>query len=166
MINNEKKCMFLPNVDLPNGIYCTTSYEEAINGTDLILHVTPSKVVRSTIKEYQKYVTNQPIVMCSKGFEKDTLLTLDDVVKEEIPNVKLAALAGPSHAEEVSVGVPTAIVIAAEDIKLANEIRDIFMNENLRIYTSEDLTGVELRWSTKKYNCFLCRCCSKFRTRR
>ena len=154
LINNEKKCMFLPGVDLPEGISCYTSYEEAINGSDIILHVTPSKVTRSTIREYKQYVTNQPIVMCSKGFEKDTLLTLDDVVKEEIPNVKLAALAGPSHAEEVSVGVPTAIVIAAEDINLANEIRDIFMNENLRIYTSEDILGVELGGALKNIIAF------------
>lgn len=147
LINNEKKCKFLPNVELPDGIYCTTSYEEAIKNAQIILHVTPSKVVRSSIKEYKKYVTNQTIVMCSKGFEKETLATLDKVVKEELPNTAVAVLSGPSHAEEVSIGIPTAIVIAAEDINLANSLRDIFMNENLRIYTSCDVVGVELRWS-------------------
>ena len=154
LINNEKKCMFLPDVVLPEGIYCSTSYEEVIKDSDIILHVTPSKVVRDTIKEYKKYVTNQIIVMCSKGFEKDSLLTLDEVVKEEIPDVKLAALAGPSHAEEVSIGVPTAIVIASENIKIADEIRDIFMNENLRIYTSTDITGVELGGALKNIIAF------------
>ena len=154
IINNEKKCKFLPDVTLPEGIYCSTSYEDVLKDTDIILHVTPSKVVRSTIKEYKKYVTNQPIVMCSKGFEKESLLTLDKVVKEELPNVKIAALSGPSHAEEVSTGIPTAVVIASENIKLADEIRDIFMNENLRIYTSEDITGVELGGALKNIIAF------------
>ena len=154
LINNERKCKFLPNVELPEKITCTTSYKEAVDGSDIILHVTPSQVVRSTIKEYEKYVTNQPIVMCSKGFEKDTLLTLDEVVKEEIPNAKVLALSGPSHAEEVSVGIPTAIVIAAEDIKLAEELRDVFMNENLRVYTSSDLRGVELGGGLKNIIAF------------
>ena len=154
LINNEKKCKFLPGIDIPNGIYCTTSYEEAINKSDIILHVTPSKVVRSSIKEYKKYVTNQTIVMCSKGFEKETLSTLDKVVEEELPNVNVAVLSGPSHAEEVSIGVPTAIVIAAKNMEIANEIRDIFMNENLRIYTSDDVVGVELGGALKNIIAF------------
>lgn len=154
LINNEKKCKFLPNVSLPDGIYCTTSYEEAISGSEIILHVTPSKFTRNTVKEYKKYVTNQPIVICTKGFEKETLSTLDNVIKEELPNTKIVALSGPSHAEEVSIGIPTAIVIASEDIELANEIRDIFMNENLRIYTSTDIKGVELGGALKNIIAF------------
>lgn len=154
IINNEKKCKFLPGIDLPDGIYCSTSYEEVIKDTEVILHVTPSKVVRDTIKGYKEFVTDQTIVMCSKGFEKETLYNLDDVVKEELPNSKLAILSGPSHAEEVSTGIPTAMVIAAEDINLANEIREIFMNENLRIYTSDDVKGVELGGALKNIIAF------------
>lgn len=154
LINNDKKCKFLPNITLPEGIYCTTSYEEAITGSEIILHVTPSKFTRNTVKEYKKYVTNQPIVICTKGFEKETLSTLDDVIAEEIPNAKIAALSGPSHAEEVSIGIPTAIVIASKDINLANEIRDIFMNETLRVYTSADLKGVELGGALKNIIAF------------
>ena len=73
LINNERKCKFLPEVTLPEGIYCTTSYEEAIKESEIILHVTPSKFIRNTVKEYKKYVTNQTIVICTKGFEKETL---------------------------------------------------------------------------------------------
>ena len=158
LINEEKKCKFLPGVILPDGIYATTSFEEAINGCEIILHVTPSKFTRETIKKYEQYVTNQTIVICTKGFEKSTLLSLDEVFHEELPNVKLAALSGPSHAEEVSREVPTAIVIASEDEKTADRVRDVFMNENLRIYTSTDIRGVELRRCFKKYYCILCRC--------
>ena len=88
LINNERKCKFLPEVTLPEGIYCTTSYEEAIKDSEIILHVTPSKFTRNTVKEYKKYVTNQTIVICTKGFEKETLSSLDEVFKQEIPNLK------------------------------------------------------------------------------
>ena len=154
LINNEKKCKFLPEITLPEGIYCTTSYEEAIKDSEIILHVTPSKFTRNTVKEYKKYATNQTIVICTKGFEKETLSSLDEVFKQEIPNVKLAVLSGPSHAEEVSKAVPTAMVIASEDEKIANELRDIFMNENLRVYTSKDVKGVELGGALKNIIAF------------
>lgn len=155
LINNERKCKFLPEITIPEGISCTTSYEEAIKSAEIILHVTPSKFTRNTVKEYKKYITNQIVVICSKGFEKETLLTLDDVLKEEIKDVKLAVLSGPSHAEEVSKGIPTAMVIASEDEQIANVLRDTFMNENLRVYTSTDVKGAELRRCIKKYNCIL-----------
>ena len=92
LINNEKKCKFLPEVTIPDGVYCTTSYEEAIKDSEIILHVTPSKFTRDTVKKYKEFVTNQIIVICTKGFEKETLSTLDEVIKEEIPNIKLAVL--------------------------------------------------------------------------
>ena len=154
LINNEKKCKFLPEINLPEGIYCTTSYEEAIKDSEIILHVTPSKFTRNTVKEYKKYVTNQTVVICTKGFEKETLSSLDEVFKQEIPNVKLAVLSGPSHAEEVSKAVPTAMVIASEDEEIANKLRDIFMNENLRVYTSKDVKGVELGGALKNIIAF------------
>lgn len=154
LINNERKCKFLPEVTLPEGIYCTTSYEEAIKDSEIILHVTPSKFTRNTVKEYKKYVTNQTIVICTKGFEKETLSSLDEVFKQEIPNLKLAVLSGPSHAEEVSKAVPTAMVIASENEEIANELRDIFMNENLRVYTSKDVKGVELGGALKNIIAF------------
>lgn len=166
LINNDKKCKFLPDIVIPEGVTCSTSYEEVIKESEFILHVTPSKFTRSTVKEYKKYVTNQTIVICSKGFEKESLSTLDEVIKEEIPDVKLAVLSGPSHAEEVSKGIPTAMVIASEEEKIANELRDIFMNENLRVYTSEDMKGVELRRSIKKYHSILCRSNSWYWIRR
>lgn len=154
LINNEKKCKFLPNITLPDGIYCTNSYQEAVEGSELILHVTPSKFTRDTVKKYKEFVTNQPIVICTKGFEKETLSTLDDVIHEELPNNKIVVLSGPSHAEEVSIAVPTAMVIACEDINLANEIREIFMNENLRVYTSTDVKGAELGGALKNIIAF------------
>ncbi len=156
LINNEKKCKFLPNAVIPQDIECKTNYEEVIEGSDLILHVTPSKFTRNIVKEYKKYVDckKQPIIICSKGIEKDTALTLDEVIRQEIPEAKIGALAGPSHAEEVSIGAPTLLVSASEDEEIQRLVQDIFMNEKMRIYTSFDIKGVELGGALKNIIAF------------
>ena len=159
-INEEKKCIFLPNVELPEKIVCTNNYEEAIKDTEIILHVTPSKFVRNTIKGYKDFINpNQILLMCSKGFESGTNLTLDDIIKEELPNIKYGILSGPSHAEEVAIGVPTALVVASEDEEVKTKVANIFKSNLLRIYHTSDVKGVELRWSFEKYYCFLCWSC-------
>ena len=154
LINKEKKCKFLPNVVIPEGIECTTSFKEAIESSSFIIHVTPSKFTRDTVKQYKEYVTNQPIVICSKGFEKDSMLTLDEVIKEEIPNVKIAVLSGPSHAEEVSIAIPTVLVVASEYDSVLKLIQDTFMSDRMRIYTSRDVKGVELGGALKNIIAF------------
>ncbi|MCI8273519.1 MAG: NAD(P)-dependent glycerol-3-phosphate dehydrogenase [Clostridia bacterium] len=154
MINNERKCKFLPNVELPEGIVATTSFEEAIKESDFIIHVTPSKVTRETVKQYKKYVDNQPIVICSKGFEKETLYTLDEVIQEEMPNTKIAVLSGPSHAEEVSIAIPTLLVVASKHDELLKLVQDTFMCDKMRIYTSRDVKGVELGGALKNIIAF------------
>ena len=154
LINKEKKCKFLPNVTLPDGIEATNSYEYAIKGSDFIIHVTPSKFTRDTVKQYKQYVTNQPIVICSKGFEKDSMLTLDEVVQEEIPNAKIAVLSGPSHAEEVSIAIPTVLVVASKYNAVLKLVQDTFMCEKMRIYTSRDVKGVELGGALKNIIAF------------
>ena len=108
LINDERSCKFLKKVRLPENIYSYNSFKETIEDTEIILHVTPSKFVRDILKQYKEYIKEQPLIMCSKGFEKDSLYTLDEVIKEEIPNKKYGVLSGPSHAEEVSIGIPTA----------------------------------------------------------
>lgn len=154
LINNEKKCKFLPNITIPNHISCTLSYEEAIRDSDFILHVTPSKFTRNIVSQYKKYVKNQPIIICSKGFEKETLSTLDEVVKQEIPNAITGVLSGPSHAEEVSIGVPTVLVAASENDKLLELIQDTFMSDKMRVYTSKDVKGVEIGAALKNIMAF------------
>ncbi len=153
-INNEKRCIFLPEVSLPENIVCYTNFEDVLKDSELILHVTPSKFVRNTIKQYKELVTNQPVIMCAKGFERDTLYTLDEIIKEELPEKSYAVLSGPSHAEEVSIGIPTAMVVASCDESLCNQIQEIFMNENMRIYTSSDIKGVELGGALKNIIAF------------
>ena len=92
--------------------------------------------------------------MCSKGFERETKKTLIDVLNEEIPNNKIAVFSGPSHAEEVSREIPTAMVLASENNELLEELQGMLMNENLRIYLSNDVKGVELGGSLKNIIAF------------
>ena len=144
LINNEKKCKFLPEAQIPEKIECTTSFEKAIKGADFILHVTPSKFTRETFNKYKQYVGNIPVIICSKGFEKDTLKTLDEVIKDELPDARVGVLTGPSHAEEVALGVPTVLVVASEHEEIFEMIQDAFMSNKMRIYTSKDVKGLEL----------------------
>src|SRR5574344_1037478 len=153
-INENRKCKFLPEIIIPNKITAYTNIEEAIKDTNIILHTTPSKFVRETIEKYKKYLTKQPIVMCAKGFESRTLYTLSQIIEEELPKNKYAILSGPSHAEEVSVGIPTAIVIASKDEELNDLLQNVFMNEKMRVYTSNDVIGVETGGALKNIIAF------------
>ena len=154
LINNEKKCKFLPGVILPEGIWCSTNYKEVIDGTDFIIHVTPSKFTRNIVKQYKDYVENRPIVICSKGFEQESLKTLDDVILEEIPNAKIAVLSGPSHAEEVSSGQHTLLVCASKHPKIMKMVQDTFACDVMRVYTSNDVKGVEIGGALKNIIAF------------
>lgn len=153
-INVDRKCKFLPNAVIGDNITCYTDIKTVIYDTDIILHVTPSKFVRETIKKYKEYVIEQPIIMCSKGFEANTLCTLSQIIEEEMPNAKYGIFSGPSHAEEVSVGIPTAMVIASKDKEVQDLVQEAFMNEKMRIYTSYDVIGVELGGALKNIIAF------------
>ena len=154
-INVDRKCVFLPKAIVPEGVVCSTNFEEVLEGAEIILHVTPSKFVRNTIKQYKDYVKeNQMLVMCSKGFEAETNLTLDEVMKEELPNIRCGILSGPSHAEEVSLDIPTALVVASESEELKNAVVEVFKSPKMRLYTSKDVKGVELGAALKNIIAF------------
>ena len=154
LINEEKKCMFLPNVTIPNNITCSTNFEEVIKDSEFILHVTPSKFTRSTFKQYKQYVGEKPVIICAKGFEKESLKTLDEVIEEELPTAKIGVLSGPSHAEEVSIAIPTVLVVASKHDDVLELIQNTFMSEKMRIYTSKDIKGVELGGALKNIIAF------------
>ena len=149
LINKEKKCMFLKNVTLPENITCFTDYKSAIDGSDLILHVTPSKFFRSTLNQYKKYITTQPVLICSKGFEHGTLLTLDEVFSSEVKNKEFGIISGPSHSAELSLGLPTALVIASKSNVLNNFVVDLFKNDSIKTYVTNDIKGVEIGGALK-----------------
>ena len=156
LINEEKKCKFLPMATIPENVECKNDFKEVIEGADFVLHVTPSKFTRDTVKQYKQFIdcANQPIVICSKGIEKSTALTLDEVIKQEIPEARVGALSGPSHAEEVSLGIPTVLVAASKEKEIQELLQDTFMNEKMRVYGSYDIKGVELGGALKNIIAF------------
>lgn len=154
LINEERKCKFLPGLVVDKNITCSSQFEEVIEEAEFILHVTPSKFTRETFQQYKQYVGNKPIIICSKGFEKESLKTLDEVILEELPTAKVGVLSGPSHAEEVSDSIPTVLVVASKHEEVLKKIQDTFMCEEMRIYTSKDVKGVELGGALKNIIAF------------
>lgn len=141
---------FLPGVRLNDGIICSHDMELCVKDAGLIVCAAPSPATRTTARALAPLVKEgQVIVNLSKGLEESTLKRLSEVYEEEIPNAQIAVLSGPSHAEEVSRELPTTNVAAAKNEQTAKYIQDIFMNSRFRVYTSDDMTGVELGGSLK-----------------
>lgn len=140
----------LPGIKLPESIVFTTDLKEAIQDKDLLVLAVPSPFTRSTSKSMKEYVAEgQIIVNVAKGVEENTMMTLTEIIKEEIPQAVVAVLSGPSHAEEVGRGLPTTCVVGAEDEQIAKGIQEIFMNPVFRVYTSDDVLGIELGGALK-----------------
>lgn len=140
----------LPGVKLPENVVINDNLEEACNGFDLIVFSVASPYIRETAKRAAAYVPKgQHIVNVAKGIEESTLKTLREIICEEIPEADVSVLSGPSHAEEVSVGMPTTVVVGSDNEDSAAFIQEIFMNDVFRVYTSPDITGIELGGSVK-----------------
>lgn len=141
---------FLPGVPFPDSISCTPDMAVATKDAELIVTASPSVATRNVAKALSPHVKEGTILVnISKGLEEGSLLRLSEVYKEEIPQAKIAVLSGPSHAEEVSRGLPTTNVIAAEDMEIAAKIQDVFMNDVFRVYSGDDIIGVELGGALK-----------------
>ena len=140
----------LPGVKLPEDITFTTDLKETIEGKDYLILAGPSVFSRSTAKSMALYVKQGQVIVCvAKGIEENTLMTLSDIVEQEIPAADVAVMCGPSHAEEVGIGLPTTVVAGARKKSVAEGVQDIFMNEVFRVYTSPDVLGMELGGSLK-----------------
>lgn len=157
MINEQKRCKFLPEAVIPQEIKAYNDYESVLKDAEVVLVVTPSSAIRKIITDIKDLVTpNQTFVLCSKGMEASTQKIYTDVIKEILPNQEIAALSGPSHAEEVSRFIPTAVVIAAEKEEIARELQDMFMNDIFRVYINDDMFGVEFGGSLKNIIALAC----------
>lgn len=149
-INQKRECIFLPGIKLDENIKCSTDVELVLKDSDIILIAVPSKFYRDNIKNIKPYIKNDAnIIICSKGLEDDTLLTLSEVTNEELPNNKVGILSGPSHAEEVARNLPTTIVLCSESEELLKKLQIIFASEVFRVYTSKDVIGVEVGGALK-----------------
>lgn len=140
----------LPGSRIPEGIRITVELEEAMEEKSLLVMAVPSVFVRATAKRMKPWLKEgQILVNVAKGIEESTLMTLSQVIEEELPMGDIAVLSGPSHAEEVAKGLPTTCVAGARSQKTAESIQDIFMNQVFRVYTSPDILGIELGGSLK-----------------
>ena len=140
----------LPGVILPDDIMFTTDLKEAIEGKDMLVLAVPSPFTRSTAKAMSPFVAEgQLIVSVAKGIEENTLMTLSEIIMEEIPQCEVAVLCGPSHAVEVGKEIPTSLVAGAKKRATAELVQNTFMSEVLRVYTSPDVLGMEIGASLK-----------------
>lgn len=146
---------YLPGVLFPNNIILTTNIEEAVIHSKLIVLAVPSQAIRSICNQIKPFIKdNQILVDVAKGLERGSGLRLSQVCEEELPNNPYVALSGPSHAEEVARDIPTTLVVACENVDIAQEVQDIFMSPKLRVYTNPDVIGVELGGALKNIIAF------------
>jgi glycerol-3-phosphate dehydrogenase (NAD(P)+) len=148
----------LPGIIIPKDIEITNNISKMLETAELVLCVVPSQTMRQTLKTAVKETDPAVLakvngwIMASKGIEIGTLKLMTDVLTDEIPGLKadkIAVLSGPSHAEEVSRDMPTTIVAASENTRLAELIQEQFSTDSFRIYTNDDMRGVELAASIK-----------------
>ena len=150
-LSRERKHPNLPGLTISQEIVFTSDIAQACADKDVLLFAVPSVFVRQTAALAAPHIPDgQIIVDAAKGIEPDTLLTMTEVIRDEVcrdgkhDGVKLVALSGPTHAEEVALDMPTSIVSACADMDVAEEVQDVFMNSCMRTYTNADVLGVEL----------------------
>ncbi|WP_289284910.1 NAD(P)H-dependent glycerol-3-phosphate dehydrogenase [Parablautia intestinalis] len=135
----------LPGVILPDDMEFTTDLESAVKDKDMLVLAVPSPFTRSTAGKMAPFIKEgQKIVNVAKGIEDVTLMTLSEIIEQEIPKADVAVLSGPSHAEEVGKGIPTTIVVGSKKKDTAEYMQSLFMSDVFRVYTSSDVLGIEL----------------------
>ena len=140
----------LPGVRLPDEMKFTCDVRGSLSGQDILVMAKASPYVRTTCKKYAADIPDgQLIVNVAKGVEADTLMTMSQIIEEEVPGANVVVLSGPSHAEEVGRGLPTTIVVGAHDRESALYVQNVFMSPVFRVYTSPDITGIELGGALK-----------------
>ena len=140
----------LPGVKLPDTIEIESDLQKACTEQDIIVFSVASPFVRTTAHSAKSFIGDgQIIVNVGKGIEEQSLMTLCEVLEDELPGRDVCVLSGPSHAEEVSKGIPTTVVVGARSKKTAMFVQDVFMGGNFRVYTNPDIVGIELGGALK-----------------
>ncbi len=150
---NRENPDYLPGLKLDDNVYPTSDLGQAVSGSKMVLMVVPSHGMREAMKEVAQHISDDAIVVtASKGIEIDTLLTMSQVIQEVLPQEmsnRIVALSGPSFAKEVALKMPTAVSVAAHDLKIAEEVQHAISTGFFRVYTTTDLIGVELGGAIK-----------------
>ena len=144
----------LPGMELPAAMHYTADIAEACTGRDILLFAVPSPFVRATAKKAAPHIPEgQLIVDVAKGVEDKTLMTMSEIIEDELARAertaRVVALSGPTHAEEVALDLPTTIVSASPDLEAAEVVQEVFSNTCMRVYTNTDIKGVELSGAMK-----------------
>lgn len=144
---------YLPGISIPAGISFSNHLEQVVQGSRALIFCVPSHSFRPTLRLALPVLNKETLVInAAKGIEEESLLRMSEVFMEEIGSQSIrgyVALSGPSHAEEVGKGIPTAVVVAATDLKASQLAQDMFMSKYLRAYTNPDIVGVELGGALK-----------------
>lgn len=141
---------YLPDIKLDGNIRCTSDAEEALLGADIAAFAVPAQTFRSTFGLVNGIISGGTVVVnCAKGIEAGTLMRISEIAHEIRPELPFAVLSGPSHAEEVGRFLPTTLVSASKDPESAMLVQDALMSESMRVYTNDDVTGVEIGGALK-----------------
>ncbi len=141
---------FLPGVKLPDELILVKDLNEAVSGNDMLLLATPTQFLRGVLQRFAGcYDRSTPLINVAKGIEINSWKRISQIVEDELGEVDFIDLSGPSHAEEVSRKVPTAVVVAASNQASALAVQKLMMNEHFRVYTSNDVIGIELGGALK-----------------
>lgn len=149
--NERENKKFLPGIKIPEKIFISNDIEEVLYSSEIVLFVTPSHTIRTTARKIKKSLKDKIIVSASKGLEERNLKRMSEVLFEETGNKNIFVISGPSHAEEVSRRHPTTVVISSfnRDQKGMEYLQRIFITKYFRVYTNEDIIGVELGGALK-----------------
>lgn len=147
---NRENVRYLPDIKFNDNMKIGKTAEEALQDADVVLFSAPAQHFRSALKTALPYLKPDMILVnVAKGIEQKTLMRMSQIAFETLPQARYVTLSGPSHAEEVGKSLPTTVAVASPDLKLAEEVQDIFMTERFRVYTTEDIVGVELGGALK-----------------
>ncbi|MDD3224010.1 MAG: NAD(P)H-dependent glycerol-3-phosphate dehydrogenase [Clostridium sp.] len=157
---NRVNKKYLPDIKIPSSIEFTDDLDKALCKSKYIVLSVPSYAIRSMLKSINKKISkDQVIVSIAKGIEEETKLRLSEVIREEAPLNPVVVLSGPSHAEEVSRNIPTAVVVSSINMEYALKVQDLFMSKYFRVYTNDDLIGVEIGGAVKNIIALACGIC-------
>ena len=141
---------FLAGPLLAPSLRATSDLAEAVEGADVVTYVAPSHVLRQVLRAHAAAVpSSATLVVATKGIERESLAIMTDVVAEELPGHQIVALSGPSFAAEVAARQPTAVVAAATNIAVAEQVQRVFSTDSFRVYAHDDVVGVELGGALK-----------------
>jgi len=147
---------FLPGIDIPKGILITSNIGEATKDRDVIVLAVPSRYFRSVVERIKDFPRDCLFISVAKGIEEKLLLRMSQVAEEVLGKITIGVLSGPSHAEEVARGIPTAVVSTGKDEDIARRIQELFVSQTLRVYTNLDIVGVELGGALKNIIAIAC----------